>query len=130
VLHAALAEFGKRVPRGRLFSEEAAGIALYRGALEAVGQYWSGDGHGVGFDPAPRALVLPPAARVVHVVPADGATAPRLLEPIAPAIAAIGADEGGDFVETVYAVAPRARRSRLGAMQRPPLDGPVDLRLA
>jgi hypothetical protein len=126
-LHAALAR--SAVPRGALSPEDAAAIAVYRATVQSIGEAWEGEHHLVGLDPAPRALVLPPAARVVHVVPcADGAALSALLAPWAPAVTTIGADAGGELARSAFALAPRARVARLGEMQRPPLDGPVDRR--
>jgi hypothetical protein len=62
----------------------------------------------------------------VHVVPAGGRAELRaILAPLARYVVAVGADDPGVAAE----VAPtHARVSALGAMQRPPLDGPVDRR--
>jgi hypothetical protein len=125
-LHEALDDLSKRVPRGPLDPEERAAVANYRASLEAVGAVWEGRDHLIGLDPAPRALVLPPPARVVHVVPA-GAPA-SLLAPWARYVTCIGADREGELAAAVRSLAPRARVALLGEMQRPPLDGPVDRR--
>jgi hypothetical protein len=91
---------------------------------------WNGRDHVVGIDAEPRALVLPPAARVVHVVPVAAPDAlVALVEPWARHLTSIGADDDGPFVQAAWSLAPRARRARLGEMQRPRLDGPVDRRL-
>jgi hypothetical protein len=127
-LHRALGALGRRVPRGPVDADTAAQAAIYRATLEAVGIFHGGPDHAVGLDPEPRALVLPPAARVVHVVPADAGAASVLLAPWADHVTSIGAGGAGPLVAAVLAMAPRARRAPLGAMQRPPLDGPVDLR--
>ncbi|WP_437589467.1 acyl-CoA reductase [Sorangium sp. So ce1000] len=127
-LHAALDEAGARVPRGPLDGATRAEVTMYRATLEAVGSFWEGQGHGVGLDPAPRSLLLPPAARVVHVVASSAESAPALLASIRGAITAIGAGGGGQLARAASEAAPRARLSALGWMQRPPLDGPVDLR--
>ncbi|WP_437292408.1 acyl-CoA reductase [Sorangium sp. So ce406] len=127
-LHEALGRAGARVPRGPIDGAARAEIAMYRATLEAVGSFWEGEGHGVGLDAAPRSLLLPPAARVVHVAASSAAAAPALLAPIRGAITAIGAGGGGELARAASAAAPRARVSALGRMQRPPLDGPVDLR--
>ena len=75
-LHDALDALAARVPRGSLDASTTAEIALYRATIQAVGELCEGRDHVVGLDPEPRALVLPPAARVVHVVP--GGAAPAL----------------------------------------------------
>ena len=127
-LDRALVELGRRVPRGPLDAAARAELALYRAAIQAVGVYREGPDHAVGLDAAPRALVLPPATRVVHVVAAEAASAPALLAVWAEHLTCVGSDDDGALVRAVHALAPRGRRARLGAMQRPPLDGPVDLR--
>ncbi|MFO0592897.1 MAG: hypothetical protein U0441_35465 [Polyangiaceae bacterium] len=129
----------------------------------ALGVAIEGDGFVVGVDESPSALVLPPSARAVHVAPATPRDLARLLEGVAPKIAALGAgitERGasetrngptpeGDVssgapprknlkisliegsrtaTQIARSVLPGARFSLLGCMQRPPLDGPVDLR--
>jgi hypothetical protein len=73
--------------------------------------------------------VLPPAGRHVHVArlqsPAD---IDRLLGPYRDAITCIGVANQGLDASRLAAFAPGARILLLGNMQRPPLDGPVDLR--
>jgi hypothetical protein len=127
-LHEALGALGARVPRGLLDDATRAEVAFYRASIQAVGEVWEGGAHLVGLDPSPRALVLPPPARVVHVVPAGAAAS--LLAPWASHLTCIGADGEVDAACAARALAPYARRARLGAMQKPPLDGPVDLRSA
>jgi hypothetical protein len=125
-LHVALDGLGRRVPRGALETEERAAIAGYRASLQAVGRVWEGRDHLVGLDPAPRALLLPPPARVVHVV---SVTAPEaLLAPWARYVTCVGGARDDALAATVRSLVPHARRAHLGAMQRPPLDGPVDRR--
>jgi hypothetical protein len=128
-LHAALGAEGAIVPRGLEPEAVLAEIALYRAAVEALGEVHVGEGHVVGVDVAPRALVLPPAARVVHVVAARADEAAALVGAWAPLVAALGADDlGAPLARAIAALAPGARTSALGRMQRPPLDGPVDRR--
>ena len=127
-LHAALGTLSAAVPRGPLDAATLAEIAFYRASIQAIGDLWAGPHHLVGLDPSPRALIHPPAARVVHVVPA-GAAGAALLAPWAGYLTTVGAEGDGGLAGAVQALAPRTRRARLGEMQRPPLDGPVDLRL-
>lgn len=128
-LDEALTSWDARVQRGAVAAQTETEIALYRSAMEAVGVVHCGRRHAVGVDPSPRALVLPPAARVVHVVAAEAPDASRLVAPWAGLIAALGADvDQGPLLRAVAAIVPRARRSRLGRMQTPPFDGPVDRR--
>ncbi len=127
-LHVALADLSARVPRGPLDAASHAETALYRATVHALGDLWEGRDHLVGTDPSPRAIVVPPAARVVHVVP--GAP-PRSTSsaPLARYLTSIGGAGAGPVDGALHALAPRARRATLGEMQRPPRDGPVDLRL-
>jgi hypothetical protein len=127
-LHRALGRLGAEVPRGPLDAQARGEIAMYRAAVEALGVWGEGPHHGVGLDPAPRALPMPPAARVVHVAAAEAGTAAALLAPWAEYVTIVGSEGGGALTAAIERMAPRARRARLGAMQRPPLDGPVDLR--
>lgn len=125
----ALAERGRATPRGPVDDATAAQTALYAASLEAVGRVLRGDQHVVSVDAAPESLPLPPAARVVHVVPASAAEAARLLGPFAHHLTTVGADEATSaLAEAVRALSPAARLARLGEMQRPPFNGPVDQR--
>lgn len=123
-----LDHLARRRPRGPLDATTRAELRTYVATTQALGACHEGEGFVVGLDESPTALVLPPAARAVHVVPATLATTTALLTPWARWIAAIGAADHGPLLDAARALAPRARTSALGAMQRPPLDGPVDLR--
>ncbi len=127
-LHAALQELGELVPRGPLDDATLAAIALHSAAIDAVGERFAGPQHVVGLDLAPRALLLPPAARVLHVAPASAADAARLLGPWARFVTTVGSAGRGALLDAALALAPEARHAALGRMQRPPLDGPVDRR--
>src|SRR6185369_3056545 len=117
------------VPRGLLAEEERQAEALYRRTLEAVGRCHGGASFTVGTDIAPRALLLPPPGRNVHVALArEPDDALRLLVPIAAALTCVGLAGERSLGDGVLSVAPRARVLELGKMQSPPLDGPVDLR--
>lgn len=127
-LAAELAAFERRAPRGPLDAETRAELARYAATAQALGACHRGEGYLVGLDEAPAALLLPPAARALHVMPASPEAAARWLAPWAAKLAAVGAAGVGPLLDAVRAAAPRARRSALGQMQKPPLDGPVDLR--
>jgi len=127
-LDLALLDEGERVPRGPLDGAARAEIAMYRAATDAVGKSLEGPHHLVGLDLVPRALPLPPAARVVHVAPADAERASGLIAPWARHITAVGEASASALADVILSMAPWARRSPLGVMQKPPLDGPVDRR--
>ncbi len=115
---------GRRVPRGELDAPARAELARYRSTLRAAGVFHEGAHHAVGFDAAPRALLLGPAVRAVHVVAAEGERANALLEPFAAHVVVVGSLSDS----TPLARAWPCRVAELGRMQRPPFDGPVDLR--
>lgn len=136
-LHEALASAQERVPRGPLGPSEAAAVARYGATFGALGPCHEGRGHLVTVDDAPQTLLLGPAARVVPVVHCDAPLARQLLAPWTSLLTAVGAgtepgtaSAPGSLATELRALVPEARHSLLGWMQRPPLDGPVDLRAA
>lgn len=124
----ALTSRGAAVPRGALDEETRHELAMYRATVEAIGEAIVGADHLVGVDTAPRALVVPPAARAVHVVSADVASAGALLAPVIPFVTTVGLAGGGEVGDELRRSIAHARHVALGEMQRPPLDGPVDRR--
>jgi hypothetical protein len=123
-LDAALGAAGSRIPRGWLSEDERAQASRYMQTVAFAGRVWRGSAHGIGSSSGP--LLMPPPGRYVHVrAVSDAADARLCLAPIARYIVAFGTDDPGRLA----AWAPEsARVSALGFMQRPPLDGPVDLR--
>lgn len=123
----ALERAGSRVPRGAIEPADRAAITRYVSVAEALGEARSGASFAVGLDVDPISLVLPPPHRVVHVAPVrDGDHARALLAPWARYVTVIGGQ--GAIARAIAGQIQGARVTRLGAMQRPPLDGPVDLR--
>ncbi len=126
-LHIVLQAQARLVPRGRLDPEEVALAARWRDAVAFAGDLWTGPAHAVGVVPGPG-LLLPPPGRHVQVVAIDSVAQARRegrLAPLARAIVAVGSDDDSAAAQLDL---PHARRSALGRMQRPPLDGPVDRR--
>jgi Acyl-CoA reductase (LuxC) len=126
----ALGELGGRVPLGEVRDEERAAWRAYADAMAIAGQVYEGAGYVVGFDAAPRALAWPGGPRALHVVRVEGEggerEAWRLLAPFARGVVALGGR--GRLADALGVRLPWARRSGVGAMQRPLLDGPVDRR--
>jgi hypothetical protein len=123
-LHVALDAAERRVPRGVLSTAERADALRYAETVAFAGRVWRGRTHVVGSSAGP--LSLPPPGRHVHVravVNTDDARA--CLAPLARHLVALGTDDPARLAELAPS---HARVSGLGAMQRPPLDGPVDLR--
>ncbi|HHH31009.1 MAG TPA: proline dehydrogenase [Polyangiaceae bacterium] len=128
----ALARLGERVPRGPLQAPDAAALRQYADTMTAIGEAFEGPHHllGLDLDPHESGETLPvgPALRCALVLPVLAGLLPEGLPPLASSVTAIGSAGDGLLTEAIAALAPRARRSPLGRMQRPPLDGPVDLR--
>jgi hypothetical protein len=121
LLHQALA--ASAIPRGALDDEARAALVRHRALMHTIGELFEGPHHAVAYDPSPGVLALPPPHRATLVVAASAVTSvtPSL-------VAAIGGD--GPVAEHLAARCPDARRSPLGRMQKPPLDGPVDRRVS
>jgi hypothetical protein len=125
-LHSELERLDQAVPRGALGTEDRAASDRYVATMTYACRALVGTNHAVGIAPAGSPMILPPAHRHVHVVACTSVDDARaLLAPLARAIVAVGTDDEVG----ARAIAPSwARLSALGRMQRPPLDGPVDLR--
>lgn len=117
-LHTALED--STIRRGPLSSEERAASQRYISTMTFGGRVLVGREHAVG---VAKTLIACPAYRHVHVIATDDPAS--VIAPIARGVTTIGSDD----LEVAKRVAPSwARLARLGAMQRAPLDGPVDLR--
>lgn len=125
-LHSALDALAGVVPRGALDAATTAELALYTATVAGLGDARIGEAHVIGVDASPRALVLPPPARALHLVAASPEIAARLIKPLARFVTIIGGED--PVASAIAALAPGARHAPLGAMQSPPLDGPVDRR--
>lgn len=125
-LHAELERQGALVPRGPLPAAERAASDRYVATMTYACRALVGREHAIGIAPPGAPMVASPAYRHVHVTScADEAAARALVAPLAPALVAVGSDDEA----AARRLAPAwARVSALGRMQRPPLDGPVDLR--
>ncbi len=125
-LHLALAAWEAGVPRGKLDPEEAEASARYVATVSFTGECLVGAAHAVGLGGAGGPVLVPPPGRHVHLVAAnDLQEANRLLAPFARLVVALGSD---DLRLAARLALGAVRISPLGEMQRPPLDGPVDLR--
>jgi hypothetical protein len=127
----ALEGWNQRVAPGRFEREELGERTRYRDIVAAVGEVVAAGESVIGIAQAWGPPIVPPPGRNLHIVQCDDAqAAQRWIEPIARHVAAIGV-AGSAEDETVASVVrrlPKARLSWLGAMQRPPFDGPVDQR--
>lgn len=125
-LDAALTQAEERVPRGNLEPHEIQEAARYESAIAFAGRAWRDTTHLIGLAPSRAPLILAPAGRHVHVAAVGSAGEAReLLAPVARFVTAVGFDDpvfGSEVVSHVV------RTSTLGRMQKPALDGPVDMR--
>jgi hypothetical protein len=125
-LDVALDGAGVAAARGALFPEEREELARWRQAVDFAGSVRLAHDHAVGVTPGAGPLLLPPPGRHVHVTSfREEEDLARLLAPFTRAIVAVGA---GDLARHAALAPSHARLSGLADMQRPPLDGPVDLR--
>ena len=125
-LHAELDRLDVSVPRGAVPADERAAGGRYVATMTYACRALVGNRHAIGIAPPGAPIVLPPPYRHVHVAACTSqADAAKLLEPLAKGIVSIGSD---DQVAARELGPAWARVSDIGMMQRPPLDGPVDLR--
>lgn len=128
-LSQALERANRRVPRGRVFEDERASASAWMSTVAMTGGLHHGPWGAVGLDLSSRTLLLPPTGRHLHVTALrDAEHLTELLHPLASFVTTIGHDRQGPLTEAAQILAPGARLARLGQMQRPPLDGPVDRR--
>ncbi|MFO0615221.1 MAG: acyl-CoA reductase [Polyangiaceae bacterium] len=124
----ALSRSGREVPRGPSTEGDRLALLEYERTMLAIGAIHRGEHHLVGVDAAaPRILVGPPLRVVTVVAYPTAADALGALAPLSRLLTAIGAGAGA-FAAALRRAIPGARPSALGAMQRPPFDGPVDRR--
>jgi acyl-CoA reductase LuxC len=117
---------GRRVPRGELAGDEREEARRWLDTMAFAGRVWEGDHHAVALGAAGAVPLVPPGGRHVYVTPEPELRSSLLHQMgIARFVVAAGADDPGRVREIVPH---HVRVSRLGRMQRPPLDGPVDRR--
>lgn len=127
-VHQALGELDRSMPRGRLSPEERGEIARAVDAARYAGRALVGEGHALLLHDDANGLPLGPVGRTLVVLPiAHVDRALELLAPHAAQLTTIGTDRSGR--DQAFSPLPRCRIVALGAMQLPPLDGPVDLRV-
>ncbi len=120
-----LAAWEARVPRGVVGGDEVAERVRWLETMAIAGVVLAGPAHAVAVAAHGSPLTLAPVGRNMHIAPIAMANAAAQLAPLASAIVAVGAN---DSAVAARIGPPHARVSRLGHMQRPRLDGPVDRR--
>lgn len=112
-----------RVPRGALAPEEREGARRWAQAAAFAGEIREGAGGAVSIS---EEVLVPPPGRHVHVAFVETAALPAALARLAPHVTIVGTASGAPAPGAPV----HARAARLGEMQTPPLDGPVDRRVA
>lgn len=129
MLATALASWEARVPTGILTPAERAERRRARDTALLVGEVLeSPEGAVVAVperDEAAPLLLFPPGRNLTVLSLADRAAARRQVATLGHVVVTVG---GSDLEVAREVAPPRARLTALGRMQRPPLDGPVDLR--
>ena len=126
-LAVAMSERERQIPIGELSADERVDINRYRDTLCIAGEILSAGSGFVSFETQNLPWILPPIGRVLHV--RTTATAIEDLKPQATKLTTIGLSSiNTDRARALSNAFPHARIAELGRMQRPRLDGPVDLR--
>jgi len=122
----ALRSWEVRVPRGQVSLDERAECTRYADTLTYTGEIVPAGSGMIGITPGEGALLLPPAGRNLHVIPVADAIASA--ENLSAHVTTF-AVSGSDAQESALAQSlPSARPAKLGMMQCPAFDGPVDRR--
>lgn len=125
-LAGALSAWERTVPRGSLDEGEAADARRYEDTmLYSGGAVTAGRGL-VALDPVPERMVVPPVGRYLHLTRSEHALE-RLVE-LADKITTVGLFNAPLLAGLCEQKIGARRYVPLGQMQKPPLDGPVDLR--
>jgi hypothetical protein len=123
----ALAQREQEIPLGTLTPNERADIRRFHDTMCIAGRALPAGNGLVTTETTPLPWTLPPAGRVLHVRTVADAIAD--LRPLAHALTTIAVNPtNGDAAARLEHTFPSARITSVGRMQRPALDGPVDLR--
>ncbi|APS00476.1 acyl-CoA reductase [Pajaroellobacter abortibovis] len=126
-LHNALIQYALKVPRGELSVQEEQECTEYEITLRFLGKVWKGKEHLIGTVEDPTvSLFLAPPGRCIHLMPLEHlAQFPTRIAPLFSLVLTIGSPDP-DAIRAL--VPPWIRLAKLGKIQSPPLDGPVDRR--
>lgn len=116
----------ERVPRGTLSESETADALRHEATMTVLGSSVRAGKGMVVLDPERERLLLPPVGRYLHLALVDDALATLL--PLKSRLTTVGLHNPGHLQGKLEAAIGPRRYVALGQMQRPPLDGPVDLR--
>jgi hypothetical protein len=122
-----LGKLEQRVPRGWVSPDECAAAARYRDTMLYIADLLPAGKGLVGLDLEGNRMILPPAGRLVHIARVEDPVC--ALSRLGSMLIAVGVACSAELEQRIREAMPRARISAVGQMQRPPFDGPVDLRL-
>jgi hypothetical protein len=123
----ALMQREREIPMGTLTPEERGDVRRFRDMMCIAGRALPAGNGLVTMETDPLPWTLPPAGRVLHVRTVADAVAD--LRPLAHAVTTVAVNPTNSNAAARLARAfPSARITSVGRMQRPALDGPVDLR--
>jgi hypothetical protein len=122
----ALTRAAKLLPFGTIDPETVAETARHRETWRYLGEVHSGPGGMVSLDLDGKPWGKPPSQRTVHIRLTNDALAD--LVGMLDAITAVGSRNDPSLAARIQSTCRHARWSPFGFMQRPRLDGPVDLR--
>ncbi len=126
-LAVAMTERERQIPIGMLSDDERAEILRYRDTLCVAGEVLNAGNGLVSFEAQSLPWILPPIGRILHVRTSEDAI--EDLKPEAAKLTTIGLGSmATERVRVLQRAFPHVRIAELGRMQRPRLDGPVDLR--
>ncbi len=127
-LASALERWGEKVPLGAMSDAERADRRRFLDTSAALGRAWEADSFAIALTDSSVSPLLCDAPRCVHVLSVPNEREfMSTLTPLTPWITCVGGSPRL-LKERATELFPLARKAQLGEMQRPPLDGPVDLR--
>ncbi len=123
---AELTSLGKRVPRGELSLDEQADLVRFCDTLTYVGKVFETEAGIVALSQSASLSALTPVGRAIHIQHVEEPILP--LARIGHVLTSVGFFGSETLRSQLVRTLPKARVTALGEMQRPPFDGPVDLR--
>lgn len=114
------------LPRGKLTEEEEADARWHSDTLRFVGSFAPAGKGMVFLDPETNRMILPPVGRYLSVTVAEDVI--PLVKRLGDRITTIGFFEAGHLPGLLRNVIGERRFVDVGQMQKPAVDGPVDLR--
>ncbi len=123
---AELTSLGKRVPRGELSPDEQADLVRFCDTLTYVGKVFDTEPGIVALSESASLSALAPVGRAIHIQHVEEPILP--LARIGHVLTSVGFFGSETLRSQLSSALPKVRITALGKMQRPPFDGPVDLR--